>query len=233
MNLNLRISLGFFVAAASVMAQNDLPPRPRVEAAIPVAEPAAPAPTPKASGYPAPVLPVSHPSDDETTATTVVQDDKPTAQKANGKEPEWERNILSVTILDDGRPVALPVEGKEAIGRTSVGSLPKAVSPYPPKALSPIPEGWRLATDPAVSARAHKVTLKNGRTVNIDVYPPALFPASPDATTFVLPREGGHLLEAIAEARKAQSASRAKIEALLETLNRQLPVPGPEPAPIP
>ena len=159
----------------------------------------------------------------------------PATPPANeGKPLDWEQNIVRVSILDDMRPVTIPVEGEEALGRAAADSkLPRVVSPFPPKALSPIPEGWQLYTDTRVPVRIHRVKFKDGRTLDIGVFPPALMPANPDATTLVLPQSAGNLLGAITSAREAQTESKAKIEALLEAMNRQLPPLDSESTPMP
>lgn len=162
------------------------------------------------------------------------QPDLPANPIPSGKPLEWEQNIVRVSILDDMRPISIPVEGKEAMDRPARGgNVPTIVSPYPPKALSPVPEGWQLFTDTTVPTRIHRVKLKDGRTIDIGVFPPALMPANPEAATLVLPKSAGNPLDSISAARRSQEDSRAKIEMLLDALNRQLPAPESEPVPVP
>ena len=247
------------ILAESGKAQDKPESETRIEPAIPVPEANAPGTNPSPDGGSAesvaeptpdldvgtpsreePILPVTPPETPEPEAAP-EQDGKqaapetppPTAPAKEGKPLDWEQNIVRVSILDDMRPVTIPVEGEEALGKTADSKLPRVISPYPPKALSPVPEGWQLFTDTGVPVRIHRVKFKDGRTLDIGVFPPALMPANPDATTVVLPQSAGNLLGAITSAREAQSESKAKIEALLEAMNRQLPPPGPESIPMP
>jgi hypothetical protein len=155
------------------------------------------------------------------------------AAPPESKALEWEKNIVRVSVFDDTRSIALPVEGKEAMSGAGDSKLPKVVSPYPPKPLSPVPEGWQLRTDTSVPVRVHRVKFKDGRTLDIGVFPPALMPANPDATTVVLPQSAGNLSGAIRSARQDQAASRAKLEALLEAISLQLPASAAEAPPVP
>jgi hypothetical protein len=192
----------------------------------PVAPPDSPAPDrEREPRQPAPAAPAE--SSSEAAAPPVLPPSK------DGKPLDWEKNIVRVSILDDMRPITIPVEGAEAMGKAADSKLPRVVSPYAPKALSPVPEGWQLYTDTSVPVRIHRVKFKDGRTLDIGVFPPALMPANPDATTVVLPQSAGNLLGAIGSAREAQSQSKAKIESLLEAINRQLPPLDPESPPMP
>lgn len=249
------------VFAVSGNGQDAPEPEPRVEPAIPVPDTGVPETNPPAdttdgeppADRPAPHLDVGVPAEEdpippvappETPEPPPAKDGKQTAPAETvnpsaappareGKPLEWEQNIVRVSILDDMRPVTIPVEGEEALGKAADSKLPRVVSPYPPKALSPVPEGWQLYTDTNVPVRIHRVKFKDGRTLDIGVFPPALLPANPDATTVVLPQSAGNLLGAITSAREAQSESKAKIEALLEAMDRQLPPLDPESTPMP
>lgn len=252
------------VAATTLAVTAQPGPDVRVAPAIPVPEPQAPEPdspsgppveTEASPGVEAvsppapdaredvgaPTAPVAGP---ETTTGNRKEKDEgkpsdapaspPAVQVPAGKPLDWEQNIVRVSILDDMRPVSLPVEGKEAMDRPADETkVPRIVSPYPPKALSPVPDGWQLFTDTNVPTRIHRVKLKDGRTIDIGVFPPALMPANPEAATLVLPKSAGNPMAALSAARRSQEESRAKIEMLLDALNRQLPAESAAPAPAP
>lgn len=204
-----------------------------------VGAPAEAEPIPEASEPEMPETPIPNkkevPSEKAGSVPNAAAAAPPTAAPSKtGKPLDWEQNIVRVSILDDMRPITVPVEGKEAMGQPAVDSkLPRVISPYPPKALSPVPDGWQLYTDTTVPVRLHRVKFKDGRTLDIGVFPPALMPANPEATTLVLPQSAGNLLGAITAARESQSKSKATLEALIEAMNRQLPAAGPQSTPVP
>ena len=144
----------------------------------------------------------------------------------------WEQGISKVTLLEGGPAIAIPVENAPPVSAKTKGNAPPRVfSPYPVKQLGPLPEGWQMTVSPEIPARVHKVTLHSGRTLEIAVTPPLLQPVRPDAVVVELELGNGQSPEEMLSAiRASQADSRERLEALLETLNAQLPALA-EPAP--
>jgi hypothetical protein len=164
--------------------------------------------------------------------------DPGTAPATADHAPTWESGIATAAVIDNGPAVAVPVEKADPdSSAASQGALPRLFSPYPVKLLSRVPDGWRLAADPEVPARRHKVTLSNGKVLEIGVTPPVLQPCREGATVIRLPDGGIPAPTALlAEVRRHQAESRDRLQSILEVLQQQLPpVPAapatPPPAP--
>ena len=148
--------------------------------------------------------------------------------------PAWEQGITRVTVLDGNLPIAVPVgDANAAKSALASGKVPRVFSPYPAKALLPVPDGWMLAADPSVPAALQRVTLAGGRVLEMAVSPPVLQPANPRAISITLPTTAESLVEALGSARRTQAKSAASLRALADALAERLPEPAPEvPSPV-
>lgn len=178
---------------------------------------------------------VSSPGNVSMPANFTLDDLSAEAPPPQAPTLSWEERIRSVQITRAGTPHAVPVVPKspDANPKPPAFRGVRVYAPYPPRPLSPLPDGWELATDKSLQPVPVEAALANGQAIRFKVVPALLRPKEKKGLIVRLPGEcppdQGELAAALAPTRQSLLDGVRELDRWIQQLDAALDAALPPP----